>query len=198
MVTLDANSKITRDALRDDEVKKINNHFFNFGYTLDFSGLAKLYYNNEATLPGDLIRNMNMIVRVLLLEGFTSEEAIEFLYNNKKYIITNNNDLHLKFAILRKVGLLSEVLRTNPNLLLRINGIKTERLYALLCYAKARGQRVNAEFLSNPNISKEAMDKLAREYSLTELANSLLNNNLESELKIFELEKNNENNLKRN
>lgn len=187
MVTLDANSKITRDALRREEVEKINNHFLNFGYNVNFNGYSKLYYNNESTLPGDLIRNMNMIVRVLLLEGFTSEEAIEFLYNNRKYIITNNSDLHLKFAILRKVGLLNDVLRTNPSLLLRINGIKTERLYALLCYAKARGQKVNAEFLSNPNITREAMDKLTNEFSLNELANNLLNSNLENELKIYEL-----------
>ena len=58
MVTLDANSKIVRDNLVNEEIEKIKNHFKKFGYDIQIDRLARLFYNNTSNYPGALVKNI--------------------------------------------------------------------------------------------------------------------------------------------
>lgn len=184
MVTLDGNSKIVRDNLINDEIEKIKNHFGKFGYDIQIDKLARLFYNNSSNYPGTLIKNINFLIRILTLANFTDDEAIRFVYTNRKFMLEKQEDLHLKFSILNKVGLLEDVLRNDPNILLRLNPLKAERLYAYLCYIKARGQKIDVNTLANINIPFAEIDKLVDTYVLNNTINQLLGSELDRELKL--------------
>lgn len=184
MVTLDANSKIVRENLVNEEIEKIKNHFKKFGYDIQIDRLARLFYNNTSNYPGALVKNINFIINVLTLANFSSEEAIRFVYLNKRLLIEKQSDLHLKFSILNKVGLLEDVLRNDPNILLKLNPLKAERLYAYLCYIKARGQKIDLGVIANLNLPVSEIDKLIDTYELNNTINQLLGSELDKELKL--------------
>ena len=197
MVTLNANSDIVRKNLLDEEISKINEHFSKFGFNFKIDSIAKLFYNDKTNYPGTLIKNINLIIRVLTLANFTSEEAIEFLIHNKKFMIEDINELHLKFAILNSAGILEDVLRTNPNIILKLDSLKAERLFPLIVYAKSKGKNLNLETIVSPNITIRDMNDLVDFQTINSTINNLLNGNLDKDLELHEYKQSNSNKLKR-
>lgn len=197
MITLNANSDIVRYNLVDEEVSKINAHFTKFGFNFKIDSFAKLFYNDKSKYPGTLIKNINFIIRVLILANFTSEEAINFLIHNKKFMIEDINDLHLKFAILNSADILEEVLRTNPNIIIKLDSLKAERLYPLIMYAKSIGKKINLETIVSPSFSSKDMNDIVDLQTMNATINSLLKDNLDKDLLLHDSELSENKNLKR-
>lgn len=187
MVTLDGNSDIVRNNLIEEEVEKINNHFAKFGHDFKVNKLAMLFYNKKTNYPGSLIKNINFIIRVLMLANFSPEEAISFIVNHYRFILEDKDYLHLKFAILNKAGILEQVLKTEPEVLLKLSNLKTERLYALICYAKARNQSIDFKAVINSSLPVSKIDELVSTYELNSTINSLLNDSLDKDLKFYDI-----------
>ena len=197
MISLNSNSEIVRKNLIDEEISKINEHFAKFGFKFRIDSFAKLFYNDAFNYPGTLIKNINLIIRILTLANFTSEEAIEFLIHNKKFMIEDINELHLKFAILNSAGMLEDVLRTNPNIILKLDSLKAERLFPLIVYAKSKGKNLNLETIVSPNITIRDMNDLVDFQTINSTINNLLNGNLDKDLELHEYKQSNSNKLKR-
>ncbi len=175
MISLNSNSEIVRKNLIDEEISKINEHFAKFGFKFRIDSFAKLFYNDASNYPGTLIKNINLIIRILTLANFTSEEAIEFLIHNKKFMIEDINELHLKFAILNSAGMLEDVLRTNPNIILKLDSLKAERLFPLI----------------------RDMNDLVNFQTINSTINNLLNENLEKDLELHDYKQSTSKKLKR-
>ncbi len=164
------------------EISRINELFTSYGYDYNILGIARLFYNDKSHTEGDLIKNIYYNIRLLKYAGFSMEEALAFLIQHKNFMFENMNMFNLKCAILNKVGLLNAVLKNNPTMLGSLNKLSAKRLYALLCYIKARGQEISYESLSNVNLPVQSMDRLAEQYNLNDEVNSVLVKKLNSDI----------------